>query len=40
VARLRRIPATSMFKEIQMQEDLEKAFKDIESRVGLIRRLL
>jgi len=40
VVRLRRIPATSMFKEIQMQEDLAKAFKDIKNRVGLIRRLL
>tara|TARA_Y100001960_G_scaffold303338_1_gene355281 strand:+ start:162 stop:281 length:120 start_codon:yes stop_codon:yes gene_type:complete len=38
--RLRRIPATSIIKEVQMQEDFTKEFKDIESRVGLLRRLL
>ena len=27
-------------KEIQMQEDFTKEFKDIENRIGLLRRLL
>ena len=30
----------SMDKEIQMQEDFAKIFKDIENRIGLLRRFL
>ena len=29
-----------MNKEIQMQDDVAKAFKDIEDRIGLLRRFL
>jgi hypothetical protein len=38
--RLRKMTATSTNKEIQMQDDFVKAFKDIENRIGLLRRFL
>ena len=35
-----KITETSIDKEIQMQEDFAKTFKDIENRIGLLRRFL